>query len=111
MKLAVKKAPVRTTIYLNSSIKTKIDELVKKHLIKNQTDFINRALEISIAEAEKEIAMKNFAKMVDEIKPLKRKKTSEEMVRELREGRIKELLKKTYTSSKATTKKTKNYEK
>jgi Arc/MetJ-type ribon-helix-helix transcriptional regulator len=111
MKLAIRKTPVRTTIYLDPTIKAKIDEMVKRHLIKNQTDFINQSLEASIEEAGQELAMKNFAKMVDEIKPVKRKKTSEEMIRELREGRVQELIKKTYSSSKSTTKKTKNYEK
>jgi Arc/MetJ-type ribon-helix-helix transcriptional regulator len=79
---------VRTTVYLNHSIKNKIDELVKKHLTKNQTDFINQSLQNAISDLEKEITIQKLIKKIQNIKTIKPSKTRVELVQELRNERL-----------------------
>ena len=91
MRISANKNTVRTTIYLNKVVKNKIDELTKKNLIKNQTVFINDALQNLVLEFEKKVALENLIKKIRKIKPVKASKSSVEMIRELRSGREKYL--------------------
>lgn len=70
-----------------------IDPATYEHLRKafdsrQRSAFVNQAIESEL----KKNALLNFQKMIDKIKPVKSDKTSVELIRELRDGRVKELL-------------------
>ena len=76
---------VKTSLNLDLAVKEKIDELVRKKLIKNQTEFINHALEKSLEDLEKEITLQNLRKKMKNIKKIKPIISSNKALETLRE--------------------------
>lgn len=74
----------KTTINLNTILIEKIRELSQKHIIKNQTDFINTSLENSIISLEKEM---NLRKLKDKIHSIQRINSNTSIVETLQEIR------------------------
>ncbi len=90
----------RTTVYINDDIKLRMNALIKKHLIHNQTEIINKALSIEVEKIEKELVLENLCKMMQKFKPIKSSKSSTQLIRELRDGRVKEISKRVKTNHK-----------
>ena len=59
---------VKTTINLLPQIKQDIDRLVKQKVIKNQTDFINQALQQNLSALSKTITLTRLKNKLQNIK-------------------------------------------
>ena len=59
---------VKTTINLKFSVKQRIQDLVKKKVIKNQTEFINRALQESLESMEKKMNLQRLKHKLHHLK-------------------------------------------
>lgn len=59
---------VKTTLNLDASVKQRIDALAKCHVIKNQTSFINSALQKSLEEIEKKENGKKLKVLIHSLK-------------------------------------------
>ena len=81
----------RTTVYINDDIKLRMNALIKKHLVHNQTEIINKALASEVEKIEKELVLAKLQTMMKKFKPIKSAKSSAQLIRELRDGRVKEI--------------------
>ena len=86
MRVSANEGAVRTTIYLDKSIKNKIDELSKKHLIASQTQFINNSLQSTINQMQRELDGQRLIEKIRKIKRVKPSRPIEESIRELRQN-------------------------
>ncbi len=94
----------RTTVYINDDIKLRMNALIKKHLVYNQTAFINSSLQEKISKLEKDIAIEQIIKKMRSFKRIKSKKTSTQMIRELRDDRANRMTRLTKENKKTTKK-------
>ena len=78
---------VKTTLYLSKENKRILDNLTKWQKI----ELVNKAISKVFQELEKKENTDKFLTMLDKIKPIKSKYTSEEMVKILRNGKNQEL--------------------
>ena len=51
---------IKTTLNLDAAVKEKIEDLARKKVIRNQTEFINSALRKSLAEMDKEANLRRL---------------------------------------------------
>ena len=66
---------VKTTVNLKLSVKQRMEDLAKRKVIKNQTDFINGSLEKGLENMEKEIALRKLRQKLHNLKGYKSKMT------------------------------------
>ena len=65
--------PVKTTLNLDALVKRRIESLAKNKIIKNQTEFINAALQKSLEDMEKQASLERLKKKIHKIKGHKSK--------------------------------------
>jgi hypothetical protein len=80
-----KSAMLRMSIYISEENRRRLADVPRGE----KTELVNKALDGVLSDLEKKRNFDDFLEMVRQIKPVKMRKSSEQMIRELREtGRI-----------------------
>jgi len=81
----------KTSFYINDNLRARMTKLV---LPGRQTEFLNNLIEEGLDRMEKEKNKAKLLKIIDSIKPVKRKETARETLEKIRKEREKEIMRK-----------------